>query len=50
MTEEGTWRIKAIPRPEDLARKLPHKWLETGGGGAIEAVLTWSDQSGKTCL
>jgi hypothetical protein len=47
MTEEGTWRRKAISRSEDLARKLPHKWLETGGGGAIEGVLKWSDQSGK---
>jgi hypothetical protein len=33
MTEEGTWRRKAIPRSEDLARNLPHKWLETGDEG-----------------
>jgi hypothetical protein len=32
--EEGTCRRKAIPRSEDVARKLPHKCLETGGGGA----------------
>jgi hypothetical protein len=41
---------KAIPISENLARKLPQKWLVTGGGGAIEAVLTWSVQSGKTWL
>jgi hypothetical protein len=29
--DEGIWRRKAILR-SDLARKLPHKWLELGGG------------------
>jgi hypothetical protein len=28
-------------RSEDLVRKLPHKWLESGGGGALEGVLMW---------
>jgi hypothetical protein len=48
--DEGTWRKKAILRSEDLARKLPQKWLELGGGRALEGVLTQSDQSGKTWL
>jgi hypothetical protein len=47
---ERTWRRKAIPRSEDLAWKLPHKLLETGGGGALQGVLRWSDQSGKVWL
>jgi hypothetical protein len=33
--EEGTCRRKAIPRLEDLARKLPHKCLGNGGGGGL---------------
>jgi hypothetical protein len=48
--EEGTWRRKAIPRSQDLARKLPQKWVETGGAVALDLVFTWSDQSGKTWL
>jgi hypothetical protein len=36
--DKGTWRRKVIFR-SDLARKLPHKWLETGGGGAIRECL-----------
>jgi hypothetical protein len=31
--DKGTWRRKAILRSEDLVRKLPQKWLETGWGG-----------------
>jgi hypothetical protein len=34
LADEGTWRRKAILRSEDLARKLPHKWLELGVGRA----------------
>jgi hypothetical protein len=44
---EGTWRRKAILRSEGLARKLPHKWLELGGSGALEGVLIQSDKSEK---
>jgi hypothetical protein len=33
LADEGTWRRKAILRSEDLVRKLPQKWLETGWGG-----------------
>jgi hypothetical protein len=47
--DEGTWRRKVILR-SDLARKLPHMWLEPGGGGALEGVLMQSDQSGKPWL
>jgi hypothetical protein len=47
--DEGIWRRKVILR-SDLARKLPHKWLEAGGGKALEGVLMQSDQSGKTWL
>jgi hypothetical protein len=50
LADEGTWRRKAILRSEDLVRKLPHIWMETGGGGALEGVLMWSVLSGKTCL
>jgi hypothetical protein len=39
MSEEGTWRRKVIPRSADLARKLPHKCLDTGGGWALENVV-----------
>jgi hypothetical protein len=39
LADEGTWRRKAILRSEDLVRKLPHKWLETGGGGALRECL-----------
>jgi hypothetical protein len=47
--DKGIWRRKVILR-SDLARKQPHKWVEAGGGGALEGVLMRSDQSGKTWL
>jgi hypothetical protein len=50
MTEEGTWKRKAIPRSEDLARKLSHMWLETGRGGVTVGVLKCSDLSRTTWL
>jgi hypothetical protein len=37
--DEGTWRRKVILRSQDLARKLPHKWLEPGGGRAWRDCL-----------
>jgi hypothetical protein len=36
--DEGTWRRKVILR-SDLARKLPHKWLEPGGVKALRECL-----------
>jgi hypothetical protein len=47
--DEGNWRRRVL-RSEDLARRLAHKWLASGGGGALEGVHTPSDQSGKTWL
>jgi hypothetical protein len=35
-----------ILRSEYLARRLPHKRLAPGVGGALEGVLMMSDQSG----
>jgi hypothetical protein len=48
--DEGNWRRGEILRSEDTSRRLPHKKLVPGGGGALEGVLMQSDQLGKTWL
>jgi hypothetical protein len=47
--DKETWRRNVILR-SDLARKLPHKWLDPGGGGALREYLhTLTNQERLGC-